>query len=158
MTELPSHLWPIAQVARETIAANVYTYSEAHWNARIHAPLQPCSRPAAGIEVDANQDGAIQRDVRYMDATKASISSSYMPRHTDGDSLAVAPAEEEAEEEAPVAPAEEEAPVAPAEEEAPVAPAEEEAEEEALVAPAEEEAPVAPAEEEAPVAPAEEET
>ncbi|KAK1948836.1 hypothetical protein LY78DRAFT_687325 [Colletotrichum sublineola] len=80
---LMGELWVLSKVARETMAANVYTHSEAHWNARIHAPLLE-----AGIEVDAKQDGTIQQDVRYFDATRATISSSFVPRHTDGDSLA----------------------------------------------------------------------
>ncbi|KAK0367731.1 hypothetical protein CLIM01_14914 [Colletotrichum limetticola] len=83
LESLMGELWVLSKVARETIAANVYTYSEAHWNARIHAPLLE-----AGIEIDVNQDGTIQQDVRYIDATRAGISSLYVPRHTDGDSLA----------------------------------------------------------------------
>ncbi|KAL0929341.1 uncharacterized protein CTRU02_215697 [Colletotrichum truncatum] len=80
---LLGELWTLSKVARETMAANVYTYSEAHWNARIHAPMLE-----AGIEIDAMQNGTIGEDVRYLDATKASISNVYVPRHTDGDSLA----------------------------------------------------------------------
>ncbi|KAK2051314.1 hypothetical protein LY76DRAFT_651389 [Colletotrichum caudatum] len=80
---LMGELWVLSKVARETMAANVYTHSEAHWNARIHAPLLE-----AGIEVDANQDGKIQQDVRYLDTTRATISSCYAPRHADGDILA----------------------------------------------------------------------
>ncbi|KXH66709.1 hypothetical protein CSAL01_12083 [Colletotrichum salicis] len=80
---LMGELWVLSKVARETMAANVYTHSEAHWNTRIHAPLLE-----AGIEVDVNLDGTIQQDVRYFDANRASISSSCVPRHTDGDNLA----------------------------------------------------------------------